>query len=385
MNSLFDITFLGASLQQWAVALVAALAAYIVLKLALRVALSRLRGIAERSSNTLDDALIEILEGTNGALFGVIALLIGIGLLDLAPRWHQRVDQLWFVALALQVAFWGGRAVGVCMHRYRMRQGGANPAQASAAETLMSWGLRSALWTVTVLAILSNLGVNITAFIASLGVGGIAIALAVQNVLGDLFASLSIAIDKPFEVGDFIVVNNVAGTIELVGLKSTRIRSLGGEQIVMSNTDLLKQTISNYKRLQERRVVYQFSISRDATPEQVEQVPRIAERIVRESERLRFDRAHFASFGESSLDFEVVYYVLVPDFNVHMDERQQINLRLMRELRALGVDLAFPTRTLVLTRPAAGASAGVPQRREEVAGAAAHHEQVPHEVRVTQS
>lgn len=342
-----NLTFLGADLEQWAVAAGVALLAFLVLMVALRLVLHRLRHIAERSSNTLDDAVVEVLSRTNPFLLGLMCALIGVGMVDLAPAWHQRIDQLWFIVLALQFGMWCSRAISLGLRRYVARHAGANMSHTSATATLMSWGLRTALWTVVALAVLSNVGVNITAFVASLGVGGIAVALAVQNILGDLFASLSIAIDKPFEVGDFVVVNSVAGTIELVGLKSTRIRSLGGEQVVMSNTDLLKQTISNYKRLQERRIVYNFGITYDTTPEQAAQVPAILQRIVQARDQLRFDRAHFAGFGDSSLDFELVYYVLSPDYTVHMNEKQAINLALMHELKALGVEFAFPTRTIV--------------------------------------
>lgn len=345
-DSLEHVTFLGASLEQWAVAAGVALLAFLALSIMLRVVLHRLRRLAESSTNTLDDAIVEVLSRTNPLLLGVMCALIGVGMVELSPSWHRRVDQLWFIALALQFGFWGSRAIRIGLRRYIARNVGSSTAHTSATATLMSWGLRTALWTVVVLAILSNVGINITAFVASLGVGGIAVALAVQNILGDLFASLSIAIDKPFEVGDFVVVNGVAGTIELVGLKSTRIRSLGGEQVVMSNTDLLKQTISNYKRLQERRIVYNFGITYDTTPEQAEQVPKVVERIVRARERLRFDRAHFTGFGDSSLDYELVYYVLSPEYNVHMDEKQAVSLGLMRELQALGVEFAFPTRTV---------------------------------------
>lgn len=193
---------------------------------------------------------------------------------------------------------------------------------------------------------LSNLGVNITAFIASLGVGGIAVALAAQNVLGDLFASMSIAIDKPFEVGDFIVLGSIAGTVETVGVKTTRIRSLGGEQIVMSNTELLKQTVSNYKRLQARRIVFGFGVTYSTTPEQAEAIPLIVKTIVEGSDTLRFDRAHFKAFGESSLDYEVVYIVLDAEYNVYMDQQQRINLALLQALSKEGIEFAFPTRTI---------------------------------------
>jgi small-conductance mechanosensitive channel len=213
--------------------------------------------------------------------------------------------------------------------------------------------MRTLLWSVIALAVLSNLGVNITAFIASLGVGGIAVALAVQNILGDLFASLAIAVDKPFEVGDFVVVGGVAGTVQMIGLKTTRIRSLQGEEVVMSNTDILKQTINNYRPMRERRIVFAFGVAYDTPAEKIEAIPGVVKRLVDAQEKLRFDRAHFKAFGDSSLDFEVVYIVKDPAYNTYMDMQQALNVGLMREFAAMGVEFAFPTRTIhIATLPA---------------------------------
>ena len=345
-SSLLSLTFMGADARQWAIALLVAVAVFVIFSLVLRLAMGRFEAMASRSQTTLDDDIAAVLGSTNRGLLALMSLLIGLGLVDLTDAWQRRMDQAWFIVLALQFGLWGGKAISLLLTRYVQRHEAANAAHLSATTTLMSWGLRTILWATLILAILSNLGVNVTAFVASLGVGGIAVALAVQNVLGDLFASLSIAIDKPFEVGDFIVVNNVSGTIEHVGLKSTRIRSLGGEQVVVSNTDLLKQTISNYKRLQQRRIVYTFGITYDTTPEQAQEVTQIVKRAIESSPRLRFDRAHLLNFGESSLDYEVVFIVLDPDYNVYMDERQALNLKLMQEFAAIGVEFAFPTRTL---------------------------------------
>ncbi len=341
-------TVLGITLTNWALAVAAALISFLAMTMALRLGLKRASKLAAKTSNQVDDIAVNILRGTKTWLLALASLLIGLGLLDLPDRWSARVGQLWFIAVALQVALWVNTAVGIGLDRYIARHASAGMNHASASATLMSWGARTVLWSVVLLAMLSNLGVNITAFVASLGVGGIAVALAVQNILGDLFASLSIAVDKPFEVGDFIVVNGVSGTVELVGLKTTRIRALSGEQVVMSNTELLKNIINNYKRLVERRIVFKFGITYGAAPEQVEQIPAIVRRIVEGQEGARFDRAHFQAFGESSLDFEVVYIVLSPDYNRYMDLQQTINLQLMRELAALGVDFAFPTRTVIL-------------------------------------
>jgi small-conductance mechanosensitive channel len=279
------------------------------------------------------------------------ALLIGIGTLQLAEPWTSRVSHLWFLTLMLQVALWANRAVTLGVTRYFKRHAGEG-AQASASATLLSWTLRTALWAVALLAVLSNVGVNITAFVTSLGIGGVAVALAVQNILGDLFASLSIAVDKPFEVGDAIGVGTVTGSVEYVGLKTTRIRSLGGEQIIMSNADLLKQTVKNFKRMATRRVVFTFGVTYDTSPEQAAAIPSIVRAIIEPEEQVKFGRAHFQGFGDSALNFEVVYTVLVPDYDVYMDLQQKFNLQLMRELKRIGVGFAFPTRTVHLANPA---------------------------------
>jgi small-conductance mechanosensitive channel len=298
----------------------------------------------------------EILNGTSRGLMALTAVLVGVGTLNLAEPWTSRLSHLWFLTLMLQVALWANRAVTLGLQRYFNRHAGhGGPASASA--TLLSWALRTVLWAVAILSVLANVGVNITAFVASLGIGGVAVALAVQNILSDLFASLAIAVDKPFEVGDGIGVGAVAGTVEYVGLKTTRIRAAGGEQVIMSNADLLKQTVSNFKRQMTRRVVINFGVSYDTTPEQLEAIPDVIRRILEGQEQVRFDRAHFKGFGESALNFEVVYIVLVADFNLHMDLQQRFNLQLMRELRDIGVSFAHPTRTIHVAGQIAPAAA----------------------------
>ena len=351
-------TLAGMSLISLGVAIGVVVLAYVAMRTALRLALGRLRRMADRTSTRIDDTAVEVLSGTSQGLMLLAALLMGVGMLDLPDRWHARVGQLWFVALVLQVGLWGTRAIAAGVRRYVERHSSGGMTQVGASATLMSWGLRTLLWAIVLLAMLSNLGVNITAFVASLGVGGIAVALAVQNILGDLFASLAIAVDKPFEVGDFIVVGGIAGTVQLVGLKTTRIRSLSGEQVVMSNTELLKQTINNFKRMAERRIVFQFGVTYDTTPTQAQAIPALVRRAVEASGKTRFDRAHLKGFGDSSLDYEVVYIVLDPSYNLYMDLQQEINLTLMRELDAMGVGFAFPTRTLYFApREAAPAAA----------------------------
>ena len=221
------------SLVSLSLAIAATLVSYLLMRIALRFAVGRMKKIAEQTTNRIDDTVVEVLGGSNRWLMLLAALLIGLGMLDLNDRWNARVGQLWFVAVALQLGLWLTRAIGIGLRRYQERHSTDGMTQAGASATLMSWALRTVLWTVVLLAVLSNVGVNITAFVASLGVGGIAVALAVQNILGDLFASLSIAVDKPFEVGDFIGIDSFVGTVQFIGLKTTRIRSLNGEQIII--------------------------------------------------------------------------------------------------------------------------------------------------------
>ena len=344
LDALTDATLLGLPVPDLALAVAAALVAYLAMRLVLRYVIGRTRQLAQRTSNHVDDMVVEVLGSTNRVFLLLAAVLVGVGMLDLTERWNQRVGQLWFIALALQTGLWFTKAISLGLRRYEARHSSSGMTQVSASAVLLSWSLRTLLWAVVLLAMLSNLGVNITAFVASLGVGGIAIALAVQNILGDLFASLSIAVDKPFEVGDAIGIGDLSGTVQHIGLKTTRLRSLTGEQIVISNTDLLKQIVKNYRRMEERRIAFKFGMSYRSDPEKLEAIPGIVKRLIESRPKLRLDRVHFQAFGESSLDFEVVYFVTTPDYGLYMDEQQRLNLQMMREFDALGVEFAIPTR-----------------------------------------
>ncbi|MCB0033710.1 MAG: mechanosensitive ion channel family protein [Anaerolineales bacterium] len=207
------------------------------------------------------------------------------------------------------------------------------------------------IYSIVLLVALDNVpGVEITTLIASLGIGGVAVALAVQNILGDLFASLSISLDKPFVIGDFITVGDDAGQVEQIGLKTTRLRSISGEQLIFSNSDLLNSRVRNYKRMQERRIVFSFGVVYSTPAAQLEEIPRRVQEIIEQQENARFDRAHFKSFGNSSLDYEVVYYVLSNDYALYMTIQQAINLALYRLFQEQEIEFAFPTRTVYVNQ-----------------------------------
>jgi len=355
----FETTsFLGITLDDWTIALVSAVLSYFVMTTVLRLAQTRIHRKADQKAALEGDGVVasvrpilaQVLDQTNRWLLLTAAVLIGLHLLDLPSRWADRVSQLWFVTVALQLALWGAKVIELLMQRYLSRHASHGTPQASVSSTLIGWALHTALWTVVALAVLSNLGFNITAFVASLGIGGIAVALAAQNILGDLFASVAIALDKPFEVGDAIANSSgtIAGTVEHVGLKTTRLRSASGEQVVVSNTELLKDSLKNYKRMETRRIEFKLGITYSATPEQAATLPQIIKRVIESHEQVKFDRAHFTGFGESSLDFVVVYIMQTANYGVYMDTQQAINIALMKEFADLGVEFAFPTRTVIL-------------------------------------
>ncbi len=336
------------TLNDWAYALLTAAAFILLLQTARRLLLHRLERVAQSTETVIDDFLIDVLSATRILLTAAIGLYLGSQFLTLTGSLEKWVDRIFIIALILQLGFWASRGLTFWL-RNHFSQGEKEDEGARAMTlSLLSFLGRVVIWVLVLLSMLDNLGINVTALVASLGIGGIAIALAAQNILGDLFASLTIAIDKPFVIGDFIILGEEMGTVEHVGLKTTRIRSLGGEQIVLSNNDLLQSRIRNYKRMDERRALFAIGVTYDTPADKLEHIPRLIEQAVAGQADARFDRAHFKSFGAFSLDFEAVYYVRKPDYNVFMDVQQAINLQLVRSFAEHGIEFAFPTQTLHL-------------------------------------
>ncbi|MCB5187495.1 mechanosensitive ion channel family protein [Methylobacillus caricis] len=351
-------TFLGLPAYQWLVTSLIIIVAYIALHSLWQIVLNKLSNIAIKSNRTLDDAFVEVLRSTQRLTFAFFALLIGLHFLDLPQKWENRLDHLSFLVIGIQIAVWVSKSITIWSRMQLLEKEGSVPNPV--ITSMLSWIFKAVVWSIVVLTILSNIGVNITAFVASLGVGGVAVALAVQNILSDLFASLAIGLDKPFVIGDFVVFGEVAGSIERIGLKTTHIRSISGEQIVCSNTELLKNTIHNYKRMSERRVVFKFGVTYDTPPTSLAKIPEIVKNAIEKSKNTRFDRAHFQQFGSSSLDFEVVYFINSSDFNLYMDTQQAINLDMMNEFQGLGVKFALPTTTLHIPEGLSGSAFNSP-------------------------
>jgi small-conductance mechanosensitive channel len=248
----------------------------------------------------------------------------------------------------LQAAVWGDTGLRAWRDQFSI---GPVDGERRASSSVLCFISRLLLWVVVTLMILDNFGINITTLVASLGIGGVAVALATQNILGDLFASLSIMLDKPFEVGDFIIVGDVLGSVEHIGLKTTRVRGLGGEQVVFSNGELLKSRIHNHKRMQTRRVAFVLRVAYGMPEDLLCRIPHIIREIIASKPNIDFERAHFFAWGQWSLDFEVVYHYRSPDYILHMDAQQDIFLEIYRRFQQEGIEFAHPLSIVRLDDP----------------------------------
>ncbi|HEX2120210.1 MAG TPA: mechanosensitive ion channel family protein [Thermoanaerobaculia bacterium] len=340
-----------------AVAVAAAISGGVLLLVSLVVGFARrkLRQAAETEGD-VDDFLLDVVRRTSIALLVLPAVYAGSRALALPEETSSLLRTVTRVSLVAQAALWSAAVVDFFLRRYRRRRVESDPA---AITTIRAFRLAalSAVWCVATLVALDNLGIDVTALVTGLGIGGVAIALATQNILGDLFASLSIVLDKPFVVGDFIRSGDHLGVVEQIGLKTTRVRSLSGEQLVFSNNDLLQSRIRNYKRMDERRVLFRVGVTYQTPAALLARIAPMVRGIIEAAGEVRMDRAHFAAFGDSSYDFEFVYYVLSAEYNVYMDVQQAINLAIVDAFEKEGIEFAYPTRTLHLQRPAQAAAA----------------------------
>ncbi|HZF07324.1 MAG TPA: mechanosensitive ion channel family protein [Thermoanaerobaculia bacterium] len=316
--------------------------------------LNRSRRQAARTPGEWDDVLLGLVQQTRWTLLALPALYLGSEALTLPPAGERALRSAAVLAFLLQVALWASAGIDTWVSGYRRRRLEVDAASATTVGVLRFLG-KLTLWALLLLLALDNLGVNVTALVTGLGIGGVAVALALQNVLGDVFASLSIVLDKPFVLGDSIGVGDASGTVESIGLKTTRLRSATGEQLIFGNGELLKGRIRNFRRMENRTVTLGFTVAYGTPADRLEAVPGLLRSIVQAQPQVRFDRAHLKGFGAAGFDFEASYTVLTPDFNFYMDRQQAIDLALVRALAEHEVELARPDRLLLVERPAEGA------------------------------
>jgi small-conductance mechanosensitive channel len=362
METLGETIVLGNSLTQWLTALAATLGTYLVLTVLPRWVARRLHRRAEKTGTWGPALVAHVLELTKLFFRAVTAVYVGSTALTLPLPIQRPIWIVFVLALTAQVAIWVTRAVVSRVEEAWKKRRGELRAEELTELRWISFAVKAVVWIIAALVALENIGVDVSALAAGLGIGGIAVALAVQRIIADLFASLSIVMDKPFVLGDYIVVGDQMGSVEKIGLKTTRIRSLSGEEIAFSNSDLLQSRVHNYGRMEERRIAFSFGVVYQTSAAELSDIPALVREIIEARIGARFDRAHFKEFGDSGLLFEVVYYVKSPDYRVYMDVQQEINLELFRRLEERKIDFAYPTRTVFLAGgPSVGAGAASPR------------------------
>ena len=325
---------------------------FVLLILALKVfryyILRYLKRWAERTSTTLDDFLVSAIEKAVLPLMYFAAFYLSVNTLNLG----EKLQKILHIASVVVITFFMLRMVtNAIKHTIETKIGKEDNSEAKLKQVKGIMVLINiVIWVVGIVFLLDNFGYDITAFVTGLGIGGIAIALAAQNILGDLFNYFVIFFDRPFEVGDFVIVDDKRGTIESIGIKTSRIRSLTGEQLVFANSDLSASRIHNYKRMERRRVLFTLGVTYQTSLENLRSIPGVIKDIITEQKDAEFDRAHFYKYGDFSLDIEVVYYILTSDYNTYMDIQQSINLSIFEEFAKRGIDFAYPTQTLFIEK-----------------------------------
>jgi small-conductance mechanosensitive channel len=341
LSELLAYRWLGNPIERWLLAAAFVLAATGGLWALKVLAVNRLTGFAKRTPTAFDDLLVELLSRTRVLLVFISTVSPATAVLRLPADVRSGLRTASVVALIIQLAIWGNAFISFWINRYGRRAGDVSAAGTTALSTIAVLA-RMVLALLLILFLLDNLGVDVTALVAGLGIGGILVALALQNVVADMLGALSILIGKPFVAGDFIEAQGMMGTVEGVGLRATRMRTLSGDELIFPNKKLLEGTIRNHTRMSERRVDFRLAVAYDTLPEKLERIPTIAREAVQQHPLVRFDRAHFRAMREWSLEFDVIYFIASSDFVVYADIQQQINLELIRRFNEEGITFAQP-------------------------------------------
>ena len=347
MQSLWQQVYWGNTVMAYVIAAGSILIAWLIIKIVKNIVFKRIEKFAGKTTNKYDDFFTDIIEKFIVPWLYIFANYSIIQQLNL----HPRLDKVHDAAMAFVTMYFAVRLVNFTVHLLIIRQ---MRRRGESEERINHLGgilvvLKGFVWVIGLLTLARNFGFDVSTLLASLGVGGIAIALASQAILGDLFSYLVIFFDKPFEVGDAVTLSNdVSGTIEYIGIKTTRIRSVSGEQLVISNTNMTNSTIRNWKRMEQRRVAFKLGVVYRTSYKLLQQLPTLLKSIVLEQQSVRFDRAHLQEYGNYSINFEIVYFITDPDYNLFMDTHQAVLFRIHEEFSKLGIEFAMPTQTLFI-------------------------------------
>ena len=344
MNNIFDYIFLDNSIKAWSISLGIIVTCIILSRFLRTIVVTRLKKFASHTQSTIDDFVVQEFERTIMPFLYILGVYAGIQYLNIS----NKVDHVLRVAIMVVAVFFIIRLItGIVRYLFqnllRKRQG--QQVEIKQAKGILTI-INAIIWIVGIVFLVDNLGYNITTIITGLGIGGIAIALAAQAILADLFSYLVIFFDKPFETGDFIIIGDKMGVVDYIGIKTTRLRAIGGEQLIIANTDLTNSRVQNYKRMEKRRVVFSIGIAYETPVQKLKEIPGMIEAIIVKQDDAQFDRAHFAAFGNFSLNFEIVYFILSADYNMYMDRQQSIYLAIVEKFESESILFAYPTQTL---------------------------------------
>jgi len=342
--------YLGNTIMAYLIAAISFLGGVIIVKIVQVIVIRRLKKWSTQTKTDIDDFIIMIIQKLGVPLAYLSVLYLAVNSLNLNPSIEKAVNFIWVAVLTIAVTRFILRLLGLGVDIYVKKAGQDDNLKRSLAG-ILSFS-KIIIWGFALIFFLDNLGFKVSTFVAGLGIGGLAVAFAAQAVLKDLLCYFSIIFDRPFMIGDFIIVGDMMGVVAHIGIMSTRITSLGGEQLVFSNADLVSTRVRNYKKMAKRRVLFKLGVTYQTPIEKLKETPEIIKKIVHSVENVAFDRAHFSSYGDFALIIEVVYYVLSGDYNQYMDTQQEINFQIMAEFKKRKIEFAYPTQTLYLEKDA---------------------------------
>lgn len=345
IKNILSYMIFGNSGFRYLIALAILLLAYFALRIVRKIIIVRLQALARLSNTKLDDLLVDAIANIKSFTYLIISFYLASLFLNLSVTIEKGAKFMLLLVLIYEGINIIQRVVGYFIFKASQKNAKTEDAnQAKATAKTLNVFISIILWTIGVLMLLSNLNVNITSLIAGLGIGGIAVALAMQNILSDIFSSFSILIDKPFQVGDFIVVGADTGVVEKIGIKTTRLKTLGGQMLIISNQELTTARVENYYDIKRRRALFTLGVVYESTRKKLENIPFIIADVVKNTPKAELDRCHFKSYGDFSLDFEISIYINEPSYNDYMDVLQHINLEIFSRFKEAEIEFAYPTQ-----------------------------------------
>lgn len=349
-NEILSFQFLNNSVAAYVTAALVFVITYIVLRIVKARIVARLKKLSEKTDTEFDDLITRIVSAFGFPFYVLVSLIVALQFLNVPGV----IDKVVSYAVLIVVLYYGVKALQQIIDygfqtvlKERLEKDGGLDAS---VVRIFSGVLKGALWVIALLMLLQNLGVNVTALIAGLGIGGLAIAFALQNTIADIFASFSIYFDRPFKTGDYIVVGKDRGSVKYIGIKTTRIQSTQGEEVVIPNRKLTETTVQNYGKIERRRASFTFGVVYETSSEKLRKIPGIVKEIIEKQKLAEFDRTHFKTFGDFSLNFDVVFYFNSSDYAQYLDAQQEINFKLKERFEKEGIEFAYPTQTVFVKK-----------------------------------